>query len=285
MQDSLPPPPTLEATLSQGVEITKVIQNDHAYQLGKQHGVRQGSMRRAWELRHELARKAAKLDSLMPFATLLITEQGARQPDASATAWIVPPVLSEARGEVTTVSDGQRLQLTEATYRIEVQPRYVTQIPTWRDYVLPNLIALEAQPKEMGYTVKPDDRSKWSAGVRDGWSVGIKLAEENAAAGLQRAARDWAGMSLYHSLRAQGLVSPPLEKSETTAAATNGSALVIGQRTFTIVAASAWNPNTHAWTANSDAAGTGSVARGTTTTTRKMEESGGKSQKSNKTQK
>lgn len=254
MADNAILPPTLEQLLSAPVAAQVVSADEHVKAMGRTHGVRMGAARRAYEISQELQNKAAKLDSLMPFATLLIVDPKVRGADAASVAWIVPPVLSESRGEVATDNGGQSLRLISASYRIEVPPRYVIAVPTWREYVLPALGNLETQSSDSGFVPKSDSQAvAWRAGLQEGWPVGRQLAEKTFAASLEKATNEFRGMTLYHGLYKQGLVTAPIEDTtETPAKKVGDNGLVVGVRTFTIKATSVWNDQPQSWKAFSE---------------------------------
>lgn len=260
MGADLSTPPTLDQLLTAPVAAYVTSADEQVKALGRNYGVRMGAARRAHEIVGELQEKAAKLDSLMPFANLLIVDQKVRAADAASVAWIVPPVLTESRGEVATENGGQTIRLTAASYRIEAPPRYVIAVPTWRDYVLPPLGNLQGQSNETGFVPKGDGQiNAWKAGIQEGWPAGRQLAEKTLAAGMDKAANEFKGMTLYHALYKQGLVTAPIEEGNETAAKRVGeSGMVVGVRTFTIRATSVWNDQPQSWKAYTDkAAGKG----------------------------
>jgi defect in organelle trafficking protein DotC len=251
MADELPPAPTLDQILSAPVAQISSSANETVRQLGRTYGVRMGAANRAQAIRVELNAKAAQLDALLPFHSLLISEASARAPGANASAWILPPVLTEARDEVSTTGQGQQIRLTTATYRIVSPPRYVAVVPTWRDFLLPALTTLESQRREPDFKPKPGtETDAWKQGVSEGWSHGVMQAGETYRVALEMAERQFKGMMLYHHLRRQGMVTAPIETTESVSVAKSGNdALIVGQRTFTISSTSVWNDQASTWKA------------------------------------
>lgn len=123
---------------------------------------------------------------------------------------IMPPILDQ-NGLTLELSDSDTLTLSDQTIKIVEKSRFVTTPPSWRDY-------LEAthkkQPKisEVSKTLLPQngkERAIWDENVVKGWDNGYHQANEILRANLGRLTRDFVGMSLFHALYAQNMVSRP----------------------------------------------------------------------------
>jgi len=120
---------------------------------------------------------------------------------------VLPPVLLE--GRTTLNQDGSHtLRLSDRTYKIIDQARFVTAAPHWREYLWMNF----KQPDRPNTTILPKthhEKDIWDEYVTKGWEQGIEQANHIFTDNLARLTADYKGMVLYRTLLAQNMVTAP----------------------------------------------------------------------------
>lgn len=133
-----PPPPDINAYLSPKTADKHGL-NDTLWQLlndaGQTVGFRGGKAQRAWELQQALSIQNDDLNRLYTFAPL-ISRQG----------WL-PPVIVAAES-LANITDNQ-IRTANKTYTILVKERFVSNPPSWRQYLLAGLAVNTDIPTEI----------------------------------------------------------------------------------------------------------------------------------------
>jgi defect-in-organelle-trafficking protein DotC len=163
---------------------------------GRTVGFRAGLANHGLEYKRMLDGRAAVLDTMYQFQTLL------------GPGGVLPPVIVEAR-DSESINDDQMRTATRI-YKIIRPEKLVSVPPTWRDYLYTGLIlngdiALpegDARPKNKA------EMAVWQAAVRDGWAQGQKEATAIFEANLNRLTRDFNGMLRYSILLKQHIITP-----------------------------------------------------------------------------
>lgn len=120
---------------------------------------------------------------------------------------VLPPVLQQSKQSLN-LSDPDTIRISDRTYKILKQARFVTTSPTWRDYLILNY----DKPEVPDSTLLPksgQERDLWVQYINTGWENGIQQANNIYAANLARLQRDYKGMVLYRKLLTQNMVSKP----------------------------------------------------------------------------
>lgn len=186
-------------------------------------GARGGLAARSQEIRGKLASKAADLDRIFSFQTVMLPSS------------LLPPVITEALESVRQ-DDGRTIRYAGAIYRIVEPERLVTVAPTWRDYLYTGLTdaATVEMPHDSMLPKTQAERDKWSRNVKDCWAKGVAQADTILQMNLDRIQRDFTGMLRYRLLALKGMVVEPRVGVERQATSGNGSELVIDDQTFRI---------------------------------------------------
>ncbi|WP_426575573.1 type IV secretory system conjugative DNA transfer family protein (plasmid) [Xenorhabdus stockiae] len=212
------PPPDINAYLSPH-SIDKYGLNDTLWQLlddaGQTLGFRGGKAQRAWELQQELNAQNDTLNRLYSFAPL-ISRQG----------WL-PPVIgtSESLAHITD----KQIRTANKVYKIIRPERFVSNPPTWRQYLLAGL-SVSSDPFS---EIKPKNRAEekvWREAILKGWQAGRESADRILEINFHRLTRDYTGMLRYSTLLQQGMITAPVISEELQSVTGSHDKLMIGDR-------------------------------------------------------
>lgn len=120
---------------------------------------------------------------------------------------VLPPVL-EVSDESLDVSEPNIIRLSDHTYHILQEARFVTAPPTWEDYLWLDY----KKPDMADATLLPKDEQEqklWRQYINIGWQNGIDQANNIYSDSLAKLTRDYRGMMLYRKLLADHMVSKP----------------------------------------------------------------------------
>ncbi|PHM37621.1 DotC [Xenorhabdus mauleonii] len=193
--------------------------NDTLWQLlndaGQTVGFRGGKAQRAWELQQELNNQNDILSRLYEFAPL-INRQG----------WL-PPVIVVSE-DLAHITDKQ-IRTANKVYNILVSERFVSNPPTWRQYLLSGLainfdVSSEIKPKNSA------EEKVWREAIKKGWQDGRESADRILESNFHRLTRDYSGMIRYSTLIQQGMISPPVISEELQSVTGSRNKLMIGDR-------------------------------------------------------
>ena len=112
--------------------------------------------------------------------------------------------------------------------RIERQPRFVSVMPTWKDYFTVKL----SQPEINRNAVLPktnQEKAIWREKVSEGWKEGVEQAYENYEKRLRRMEDDYNGYLTYHILREHNMITAPTFSSNYYAVTGGGSKMTIDE--------------------------------------------------------
>ena len=212
------PPPDINAYLSPKT-VDKHGLNDTLWQLlndaGQTVGFRGGKAQRAWELQQALNAQNDSLSRLYTFAPL-INRQG----------WL-PPVISAAES-LAHITDNQ-IRTANKVYNILVPERFVSNPPSWRQYLLAGLSINSDIPNE----IRPknsDEEKVWQEAVRKGWQEGRESADRTLESNFNRLTRDYTGMVRYSTLVQQGMITPPVVSEQLQSVTGSSDKLMLGDK-------------------------------------------------------
>ncbi len=187
------------------------------------YGTQAGYARRAFEIQGKVQSQARELDRVFDFQGLMLDRN------------VLPPVLVEAANTLTHTGP-DALRLSDHTYQIASQARFVTAAPNWREYLLSSMTAalggleLSLVPRDAA------EKRYWDAQVRAGWSVGVQQADQVFAAQLARLSRDYKGMVLYRHLLSLNMVSKPFVAESNMGVTGDGNQIAVNDRVLRITA-------------------------------------------------
>ncbi len=185
-------------------------------------GARGGLAERGQQINGTLLNYEPVLDKVYQFHGMLLDDN------------ILPPVLVEAR-HTLNVGGGDAIRIADRNYKILSQAKFVTAVPTWREYIWMNFDVPDLPDRSLLPRTKPE-RIMWERDLEEGWQAGIKQAELIFNENLNRLIRDYKGMILYRNLLAQNMVSKPYVASMNMGITGSGDDMTINDRLLRITA-------------------------------------------------
>ncbi|ASQ45102.1 type IV secretion system DotC family protein [Legionella clemsonensis] len=212
-------------------KIREMALKETALSLGAQAGL-------AWRAKiidEQLTKQARNLDAIFDFNSLVLEHN------------ILPPVLLEGRNTLN-LADTQTIRISDRTYKIAKQARFITTPPNWRQYLWMDY----RKPDCPNVTLLPKTKQEkmlWCRYVEQGWQNGIEQAGIILEESVARIKEDFAGMILYRKLLAMNMVSPPFVSHTDLGVTGDGSEIHIDDRVLRITALPALNVDSKEWIA------------------------------------
>ena len=225
------PAPTVDVQKDKVTAMREDALKDVAMSVGAQAGLHW----RSNQINALLTEKSTVLDQTYDFNRLLLAHN------------ILPPVLSEGR-ETLSLDGPDTIRLADRTYQIQSQAKFVTTSPTWRDYLWMDY----PKPKIPDAGILPHTQMEidlWRKFAKQGWTQGVEQANDIYAENLSRLERDYKGMVLYDTLRAQHIVSAPFVSRTELGVTGGGSSMNVNDQVLRITALPALEPNSGRWKA------------------------------------
>jgi len=199
-------------------------------------GSKAGSAARAEKIVQELEGRAAKLDQLYRFGSL-ITKNG-----------VLPPVITEARDAIQATDD--QVRVADRIYKIVVRARFArTTPPTWRQYLFVGLLPNQKIPTPPPSTQPktPEEIAYWKEQLKVGWGAGEKLADEILERNMARLDRDYLGILRYSELLNKGMVSEPTVSVAATVVSGNKEEMAVGDTLYRVTDAGGLVTDANKW--------------------------------------
>ena len=212
-------------------KIRETAIRESALSLGAQSGL-------AWRAKfidEELVKETRRLDEIFDFNALVLPNN------------ILPPVLLEGRNTLN-LADSTAIRISDRTYKIYKQSRFITTPPNWRQYLwmdyqkpeMPNVVLLPKNKQEQAI---------WTECVTKGWKNGIRQAEIILEERLNHIKQDFIGMILYRKLHAMNMISAPFVSHTNLGVTGDENQIHIDDRVLRIAALPALNTNSREWQA------------------------------------
>lgn len=202
-------------------------------QTAQAYGAQGGLAWRAAQLQLATQAKADNLDRIFRFDNLMLPNH------------LIPPVLTQSK-ESIRLDDPSTIRLASHTYRILQAARFTTTPISWRNYI--NLSY--PTPEAPDSSLQPKNALEvdiWNDAIEQGWQQGIAQADAMYQDSLAHLKQDFVGMSLYHTLLAQHIVTPPFVATTKLGITGNKDQLRVGDQVLRIAATSELNPHANAW--------------------------------------
>jgi len=192
----------------------------------------------AWRAKYideQLVQQGRNLDAIYDFNALILEHN------------VLPPVLLEGRNTLN-LADTQTIRISDRTYKVSKQARFITTPPNWRQYLWMDY----KKPEYPNATLLPrtrEERLIWCHYVDKGWNQGVEQANTILEESIARIKEDFAGMILYRKLLAMNMVSPPFVSHTDLGVTGDGDEIRIDDRVLRITALPALNVNSSEWRA------------------------------------
>lgn len=185
-------------------------------------GARGGLAERAEKINNTFVNYEPVLDRVFQFNGMLLDNN------------ILPPVLIEARNTLN-LSGTDTIRIADRNYKIIAQARFVTAIPTWREYLWMSYDTPELPDRSLLPRNKPE-RIMWERDLEEGWQAGLQQADLIFRENINRLVRDYKGMIMYRNLLAQSMVSAPFVAAMEMGITGSGDDMTINDRLLRITA-------------------------------------------------
>ncbi|MCH9756187.1 MAG: type IV secretion system DotC family protein [Gammaproteobacteria bacterium] len=198
-------------------------------------GAQSGLAARAKNIDDQLVRQTRNLDAIFDFKALILDNN------------VLPPVLLQGNNTLNLAS-GQAIRVSDRTYKLAKQARFITTPPNWRQYLWLDY----KKPDEPHVSMLPnskEERQVWCYYVEQGWQNGVEQADTILSENIARIKEDFTGMILYRKLLAMNMVSPPYVSHTDLGITGNGDELHIDDRVLRITALPALNVKSDEWRA------------------------------------
>ena len=212
-------------------KIREMALKETALSVGAQSGL-------AWRARmidDQLTKQARRLDTVYDFNTLILDHN------------VLPAVLLEGRNTLN-LADTQTIRISDRTYKVAKQARFVTTPPTWREYLWMDYKKPEC-PHTSLLPKTRRERQVWGYYVEKGWRNGVEQAATILEESIARLKEDYSGMILYRKLMAMNMVSAPFVSHTDLGITGDASEMRIDDRVLRITALPALNVNSKEWIA------------------------------------
>jgi defect-in-organelle-trafficking protein DotC len=164
---------------------------DTALSLGAQGGLANASE----EININLAKDKKHLELIFNFNGMMLSHG------------VLPPVLEQGDDSLN-LSDPDTIRISDKTYKIVQQAKFVTTPPNWRDYLWLDFDKPEI-PNKILLPETTEERKIWRRSIKLGWEKGTQQAYDIFQQNLARLKRDYQGMILYRKLLQENIISAP----------------------------------------------------------------------------
>jgi defect-in-organelle-trafficking protein DotC len=221
------------------------------------YGARGGLASRSYEINRDLEAQAASLDRTFSFRALALTAPGG--------ALVVPPTVTQATDAAAVSGDGQAASVARRVYRIVVPGKIALMEPNWRAY----LVRRWERPTLPPHGLRPRNRAElriWETAVAEGWGEGRRQADSIFQTDVDRLSRDHVGMTLYHMLVQQGVITEFHIAEADRGITGGGNEMRVGDRSVRISVPARLNSRANDWQpVVIPSSGDDAIARTTTT--------------------
>ena len=223
---------SLESTGSSAPKVSALrVQSlqDAAMSLGAQSGLAW----RANQITLLVQAKSKFLDQAFNFNGLMLGEH------------VMPPVLIMTNKSIK-LDSVDTIRLSDQTYKIISQAKFVSLAPTWRDYLAMNYM-FPPVPSDNMLPHNAIEQQLWQDAVAVGWQQGIEQGDRILTDNLARLTRDLKGMALYRKLLDQGMVSKPYVATSAMGITGDGDEMTINDQVMRITALPQLQPSPKGW--------------------------------------
>lgn len=196
-------------------------------------GAQAGLAYRAAELNIVLEKNSKILDRVFNFHPLLLDHS------------VLPPVLLEGR-HTLNLDSPETIRISDRTYQIAKQARFVTAPPNWRNYVWLSYQKPE-RPHNAFLPRTRQERRWWAEAVTRGWYEGRRQADYIFGDNLSNLKQDYLGMIRYRILLAQNMVTLPFVAKTDLGVTGNSEIMYVHDQILRIMALPSLNIDSSQW--------------------------------------
>ena len=198
-------------------------------------GAQSGLAWRTKQINKVLSHNERELDDVFNFSAMMLKHH------------VLPPILEEAKNTLH-LAKADAIRLSDRTYKIQRQARFVSTAPTWREYLWMTY-PIPEQPDASILPQNKREREAWNQFVESGWNQGVRQADIIYNANLARLRRDYMGMALYKRLLTQNIVSKPFVARSELGVTGDSSNIRINDQVLRITTLPALSPDSKQWKA------------------------------------
>ncbi|CAJ6615549.1 DotC protein [Burkholderia pseudomallei] len=198
-------------------------------------GARGGLISESRLINQALSTQARKLDVTWDFTPMMI--QGR----------VLPPVLNRV-DDIYAQPGDQVIRIARTKWAFQAQARFTSRPPTWREYLMNDPGPL-APPSSVLYPRDGAERQIWQQAVAEGWSNGVKQADDIFQLNLNRLTRDYTGMKNYRVLAYKHMVTMPIVAQMDMPLNTTGQSMSVDETLLRLTVLPEFNTNMKDWQA------------------------------------
>ncbi len=183
------------------------------------YAAQSGYCAEVYKLRNWLDSRKDIMDKAYDFSSLLL--DGGR---------VLPPVIQEDQGSFKQSNPDEAIT-ARTTWRILREAKIVATPPNWRNYMYLTC-SKPLRPNPVLLPKGSHSEVVWQAGVRSGWSMGVREAKDAEKLAMHRLTRDYSGMLRFWLLKERGVIAAPILSTGSVAIRVNGRMLSVNERIF-----------------------------------------------------
>ena len=159
---------------------------------------------------------------------------------------VLPPVIQTAYNVSQLSPDSLTIKAGAQVYQIVKQSKFVTVVPTWRDYLWMNY-AKPDMPDKSVLPVNQKEQDFWKKIVQIGWQRGYEQGIDIFKQDISNLNRDFNGMLLYRRLVLEHKISQPYVKQQDYGITGDNNKLVIGNQSYQLKLLPEFQINSSLW--------------------------------------
>jgi defect-in-organelle-trafficking protein DotC len=205
-------------------------------------GIHSGFNHEISRLHNALISIEGDLDKVFDFGVLMRSTN-----TGQFEAFLLPGIVEETKDKIEVSSDGRALSYIEESFEILYEERFVIDQPNWRNYLLLNPFKEYQSPFNDILPKDKDERDIWKAGVKEGWNLGTKQANQELIANSKNLRRDFIGMIKYLRLSLEGKIDNASLAFSRRLVEADDNTLNINKSKYQISAPARFNPKNGEW--------------------------------------
>ncbi|MGP5159724.1 type IV secretory system conjugative DNA transfer family protein [Pseudoalteromonas prydzensis] len=158
-------------------------------------GIREGAFYRNDQIQQLLQSRSFTINKTVSLSKFIIDGK-----------MLMPTVLEAER--IYVKSSDREARTVNMSYTLDKPPRIVSQVPTWRDYLL-RTMAKPIKPIDNAYPRNDVEIQVWAREFKRGWFRGVEQANSIFESDLNKLHSDVAGLYRFRFLLAQNIVTLP----------------------------------------------------------------------------